>query len=61
VVVTHRSFPLPSRWARRLALASPSSETFYLIVAIVMGVYIQPQLLRMQLAKAMAIALHHHP
>lgn len=39
----------------RRALPSPSPETFYLIVAIIMGAYIQPQLFGLQLAKAMGI------
>jgi hypothetical protein len=39
----------------RKALPHENRETFYLIVATVMGAYIQPQLFGMQLAEAMGI------
>jgi AcrR family transcriptional regulator len=39
----------------RTALPGRDPETFYLIVAVVMGAYIQPQLFGMQLADAMGI------
>jgi AcrR family transcriptional regulator len=39
----------------RRALPAQDSETFYLIVALAMGAYIQPQLFGMQLARAVGV------